>query len=114
MKLGDLNLRIGFPSNIEIEAGNEESIYVEVNDANSLVYIGFATTFNDISFHVLKFIQSDESENKNKNINKNNEILSSQENEYDENTTDKGHFKSLFKIEKIDSSIQPIKVKFFF
>ena len=54
-------MRIGFPCNIEIEAGNEEAIYVEVNDANSIVYIGFATTLNDISFHVLKFFESDES-----------------------------------------------------
>jgi hypothetical protein len=55
-------LRIGFPLILDIDAGNEESIYIEVNDHNSIVYIGFATTFNDITFHVLKYIEESNEE----------------------------------------------------
>lgn len=97
---------MGYPSSFEIDAGSEMSIYVEVNNPNSLVYVGFATLFNDITFHLLKYIASDE---EGKNIEK--EITTDEE--YDEQLTDKGHFKSVLKIDRIDSSINPVKVNKF-
>ena len=106
IKISDLNLRIGFPSNLEIEAGSKESIYVEVTDPNSLIYIGFATTLNDITFHILKF-------SKENNLKQKEFSPPSNKTEEEEDIPDKGHFRYLFKIDKIDSSIQPIKFVFF-
>lgn len=108
MRLSDFNLRVGYPSSIEIEAGSENSIYVEVNNPNSLVYIGFATLLNDVTFHLLKYIDNDEELQKKESENKEPEAAVVEE--YDENMTDKGHFKSILKLERVDSSINPIKV----
>ena len=109
MRLSDFNLRIGYPSSIEIEAGIENSIYVEVNNPNSLVYIGFATMQNDITFHLLKYIANDEDSEKQASENKETDATAAEA--YDENMTDKGHFKSILKLERVDSSINPIKVR---
>lgn len=108
MRLSDFNLRVGYPSSIEVEAGSEESIYVEVNNPNSLVYIGFATLLNDITFHLLKYIPNDEENKEQESEHKQTEALPTIE--YDENFTDKGHFKSILKLERVDSSINPFKV----
>jgi len=91
---------------MEVDAGAENSIYVEVNNPNSLIYIGFATLLNDITFHLLKYIARDEDIKENEN--KQTEI--SEDNEYYQNMTDKGHFKSILKLDRVDSSINPIKV----
>lgn len=76
-----------------------------------MVYIGFATLLNDVTFHLLKYIASDEEIQDNENEIKETDTTENQE--YDENLTDKGHFKSILKLERIDSSINPIKVKDF-
>jgi len=102
-------LRVGYPSSIEIEAGSENSIYVEVNNPNSLVYIGFATMLNDITFHLLKYIASDEEAEKQARENKETPAVAASED--DENITDKGHFRTILKLERVDSSINPIKVR---
>jgi len=108
LRLSDFNLRVGYPSSFEIEAGSENSIYVEVNNPNSLVYIGFATMLNDITFHLFKYIAGDE-ENSEQN-NENRELETTGTSEYDDNMTDKGHFKSILKLDRVDSSLNPIKV----
>jgi len=108
LRLSDFNLRVGYPSSIEIEAGSENSIYVEVHNPNSLVYIGFATLVNDITFDLLKYISNDKENMELESENKEKEATLTQE--YHENITDKGHFKSIFKLERIDSSINPFKV----
>lgn len=105
---------MGYPSAIDIEAGNENSIYVEVNNPNSLVYIGFATLQNDITFHLLKYISNDEQETEKKASEKNATEATAVEQQYDENMTDKGHFKSILKLERVDSSINPFKVRLVF
>lgn len=110
LRLSDFNLRVGYPSSIEIEAGSENSIYVEVNNPNSLVYIGFATLLNDITFHLLKYISNDE-ESEKIGENENKETEANTTDEYDENMTDKGHFRSILKFERVDSSINPVKVE---
>ena len=107
--MSDFNLRVGYPSSVEIEAGSENSIYVEVNNPNSLVYIGFATLLNDITFHLLKYIANDEESEKQGNS-ESKEAEATAASEYDENMTDKGHFRSILKLERIDSSINPMKV----
>ena len=59
---------------------------------------------------MLKYIASDDELNKSSKL----PILENNEqNELDENVTDKGHFKSILKIDRIDSSINPIKVRFY-
>lgn len=101
--MSDFNLRVGYPSSSEIEAGNEMPIYVEVSNPNSLIYIGFATQLNDVTFHLLKYIASDEEKTPTTSTTETN-------NEFDENITDKGHFKNIMKLDRIDASINPVKV----
>ena len=119
LKLSDFNLRIGYPNKYEIDAGCEISKYIEVHHTNSLVYIGFATQYNDITLHLLKYIPNDD--------NKSNESpqvkiegeeisdLSDDENTSpsDEDFTDKGHFRQILKLERIDASLSPVKIVMF-
>lgn len=41
--------------------------YIEVNNPNSLIYIGFATHSNDITLHLLKYVPNDEDSRNSKN-----------------------------------------------
>ncbi len=98
LNFSDFNLRVGYPNYIYIEAGNEYSKYLEIEHKFSLIYLGFATQFYDINFHLLKYCP---------NVN-NDDII------YDEDDpTDKGHFVEIFKLEKIDCSELPVKIILF-
>jgi hypothetical protein len=106
LKLSDFNLRVGYPSSFDIDAGSEMSRYIEVHEPNSLVYIGFATSANDITLHLLKYVASDE------------EVHQTTETESDsledeENFTDKGHFQPVLKLDRIDSALTPVKIVMF-
>jgi hypothetical protein len=111
LKLSDFNLRIGYPNSFEIEAGAEISSYIEVIHANSLVYIGFATYSNDISFNLLKYIPNEEEE-KQEDLD-DDDSLNNVTSEENEELTDKGHFKLLLKLERIDCSLTPVKCVLF-
>lgn len=98
LNFSDFNLRVGYPNYIYIEAGNEHSKYLEIEHKYSLIYLGFATQFYDINFHLLKYCP---------NVN-NDDVI------YDEDDpTDKGHFVEIFKLEKIDCSELPVKIILF-
>lgn len=112
LKLSDFNLRIGYPNCHEIEAGAELSKYIEVLQPNSIVYIGFATQSNDITFHLMKYIPNEEEE-KPQEEEEDDYYLDNIQSEENEEFTDKGHFKQLLKLERIDSSLTPVKCVMF-
>jgi hypothetical protein len=101
LRLADFNLRIGYPITVEIDAGAELSRYIEVHQPNSLVYIGFATSANDITVHLMKYVPSDEIS----------ELQNTEEE--DQEFSDKGHFVQVLKIDRIDCSISPVKIVLF-
>ena len=107
MKFSDFNLRIGYPSSFDIEAGSASSRYLEVSHPNSLIYIGFATYSNDISFELLKYV------NRNIKMSEQNYYRDAFEDESDveDSQNDKNNFESILKLERIESSISPIKVR---
>lgn len=117
LKLSDFNLRIGYPSSQEIEAGSEMSKYIEVHNPNSMIYIGFATHSNDITFHLLKYIPNDENEGDSKTRHEDDDDSDEEdgkiEKDLEEEYTDKGHFKLLLKLDRIDSSLTPVKIVLF-
>lgn len=121
LKLSDFNLRIGYPNKNDVDAGCQMSKYIEVHHANSLVYIGFATQYNDINLHLLKYIPNDENKaNKQTERSKEqnsadglDEYSEENTNPSDEDFTDKGHFKSILKLERIDASLSPVKIVMF-
>lgn len=91
------------------------SKYIEVHHPNSLIYIGFATHSNDITLHLLKYISNDEEQGKKNSpdeLNVSPEDLGEAD-IIDIELTDKGHFKSVLKLDRIDSSINPIKLVLF-
>lgn len=85
LNFNDFNLRVGYPTFYDVEAGTTFERYIEVENPNSLIYIGFATHAYDIGFDLLK---------------------------YEENEG-KGSFKRIFFIKKIDCSEIPVKVVVF-
>lgn len=95
LKFSDFNLRIGYPSRYFIEAGTQKDKYIEIEEPNSLVYIGFATHEYDITCHLLKYINDSD-------INSNTTL--------DDDLTDRGHFTVIFKLEKFDCSELPVKI----
>jgi hypothetical protein len=102
LKFSDFNLRIGYPTSFDIEAGAQVSKFIEVYEPNSLVYIGFATQAYDISFELFKYM----------NINVKMRHLTVVNDEDDEDQLfDKENFKSIMRLEKVDSNKAPIKVK---
>lgn len=118
LKLADFNLRIGYPNKQEIDAGCEMSKYIEVHHPNSLVYIGFATQYNDINLHLLKYIPNDENKQisrKDNHIIEDNTDISDDDNtsQSEEDYTDKGHFREILKLDRIDASLSPVKVVMF-
>lgn len=48
-------MRIGYPTIINIDAGNSDFQYIEVTEPNSIIYIGFALLEYDINFSFLKY-----------------------------------------------------------
>ena len=86
LKMSDFNLRIAFPIIVDVEAGKEEFKYIEIKDAFSLIYIGFATQAYDINFKVLKYIDGSDSENR------------------------KAYFKEILTINKIEANESPVKL----
>ena len=55
LKLSDINVRVGYPIVMEIEAGKEDFKYIEINEPDSIIYIGFALLNYDINFKLLKY-----------------------------------------------------------
>jgi len=102
LKFNDFNLRIGYPSSFDVEAGGQVSKYIEVYNPNSLIYIGFATHSNDITFELLKYM--------NKNIKMSPYFNNFMDNDEDEVNYDKENFKTIIRLERIESSVSPIKV----
>lgn len=88
LKLKDFNLRIGYPTIVNIDAGKEEFKYIEVKDPLSLVYIGFATQNYDINFRLYKYKDSD--------------------NKF-ENGQKGGFFKEILNVEKLEANDSPVK-----
>lgn len=111
LRFSDFNLRIGYPNSYEVDAGSEMSKYIEVHHPNSLVYVGFATQANDITLHLLKYIPNDEVAEINEETQQSGE--ETQTEEESEEYTDKGHFKLLLKLDRIDSSLTPVKIVMF-
>lgn len=95
MRFADFNLRIGYPSSYEIEAGGSLTKYVEVLDPNSLVYIGFATSSNDITLKIYKYVQ---------------DMPVVEVEEGSDLDKEQSNFKLIQNIEKIDASVTPLKV----
>ena len=55
VNLLDFNLKTGYPIYKHIEAGNGFFKYIEVEEKNSLIYIGYSTEGYDINFYLLKY-----------------------------------------------------------
>ena len=55
VNLLDFNLKTGYPLYKNIEAGNGFFKYIEVEEKNSLIYIGYSTEGYDINFYLLKY-----------------------------------------------------------
>ena len=53
--INNFNLNIGYPMNIEVNAGYEEERLIEIKSPNSLLYIGFNLLSYDINFHLIKY-----------------------------------------------------------
>jgi hypothetical protein len=102
LKFSDFNLRVGYPSSLEIEAGCIQEKYFEVPEENSLVYIGFATSSYDINFELSVFDNTSASS------------IEESIDKMDDQAIKKSNFKSLLKLEKIDSSLNPVKIVLFF
>jgi hypothetical protein len=104
LRLSDFNLKVGCSLTLDIEAGTSVSKYIEVVDSNSLIYIAFATMENDITIHLLKYI-SDDSDEVAENI-----TSSPSKKGF---TAEKGQFKTILRVDRIDSSKTPIKLVIF-
>ena len=96
LNFADFNLRIGFPFYCEIDAGGEYQKYIEIENKNSLIYIGIATSAYDINIKLLKYYPN----------------IKCNDNYYDD-LTDNGHFIEIYKIERIDCSEIPVKIVLF-
>lgn len=83
VKLSEFNLRVGYPTIVDIESGREDFKYIEVTEPNSLVYIGFALLHYDINFRLLKYKVS---------------------------SNDNQTFKEIISVEKINATDAPIKL----
>ena len=99
LDFSDFNLRVGYPNLYNIDAGSKNEKYIEIDNNNSLIYIGFATHAYDINLHLLRYCP---------NLNDNNE-----NNDNNNDFNDKGHFIEMFKLERINCSEIPIKIILF-
>ena len=93
LKFNDLNLRIGCPITVNIEAGSEYEKLIEVKYPNSLIYIAVSTIGHDINFHLLKYCPS----------------IKDEENSYE------GHpkFYEVFRAERVNLGASPLKIILF-
>ena len=96
LNFSNFNLRIAYPYLSIIEAGNEFSKYIEIENPNSLIYIGVATNNYDINVKLFKYCPN----------------ITNEYNDYDD-SNDNIHFIEIYKIERIDSSEIPLKIILF-
>ncbi len=89
----DFNLRFGFPYLCNIDAGGEFAKYFEIENPNSLIYIGIAINAYDINIKLLKYCPN----------------VKIEDNNYDE-LTDNDHFIEVFKLDRFDCSEIPLKI----
>ena len=96
LNFSNFNLRIAYPYLSIIEAGNEFSKYIEIENPNSLIYIGVATNNYDINVKLFKYCPN----------------ITNEYNYYDD-SNDNIHFIEIYKIERIDCSEIPLKIILF-
>ena len=96
LNFSNFNLRIAYPYLSIIEAGNEFSKYIEIENPNSLIYIGVATNNYDINVKLFKYCPN----------------ITNEYNDYDD-SNDNIHFIEIYKIERIDCSEIPLKIILF-
>ena len=94
--LNDFNLRVGCPTNMEIQAGYSKEKLVEIRYPNSILYIAFNTVGLNINFHLVKFCPTLE-----------NDKYELQRNQYE----GQQYFYEIFKINKIEGSKIVLYVK---
>jgi hypothetical protein len=112
-------LRIGYPSSLEVEAGCNQEKYLEVYSPNSIIYVGFATASNDINFELLLYQGHHEEERtvtfrraeSSKTLVSNHHVVT--DNFMNEADPDQSNFRSIIKIDRIDSSLNPVKIVLF-
>ena len=98
INFSDFNLRIGYPNLCSIEAGDEFSKFIEIENNNSLIYIGIATNEYDINVKLFKYypyIKNNNNNNDNDNYNLND------------------YFVEIYKLERFDCSEIPLKIILF-
>ena len=98
LNFSDFNLRIGYPNLCSIEAGDEFSKFIEIENNNSLIYIGIATNEYDINVKLFKYypyIKNNNNNNDNDNYNLND------------------YFVEIYKLERFDCSEIPLKIILF-
>ena len=96
LNFSNFNLRIAYPYLSIIEAGNQFSKYIEIDNPNSLIYIGVATNNYDINVKLFKYCPN----------------ITNEYNDYDD-SNDNIHFIEIYKIERIDCSEIPLKIILF-
>ena len=96
LNFSNFNLRIAYPYLSIIEAGNQFSKYIEIDNPNSLIYIGVATNNYDINVKLFKYCPN----------------ITNEYNYYDD-SNDNIHFIEIYKIERIDCSEIPLKIILF-
>ena len=96
LNFSNFNLRIAYPYLSIIDAGNEYSKFIEIDNPNSLVYIGLATNNYDINVKLFKYCP---------NI--------TNDNNYYDDLNDNKHFIEIYKIERFDCSEIPLKIILF-
>jgi hypothetical protein len=96
LNFSNFNLRIAYPYLSIIEAGNQFSKYIEIENPNSLIYIGVATNNYDINVKLFKYCPN----------------ITNEYNYYDD-SNDNIHFIEIYKIERIDCSEIPLKIILF-
>ena len=96
LNFSNFNLRIAYPYLSIIEAGNQFSKYIEIENPNSLIYIGVATNNYDINVKLFKYCPN----------------ITNEYNDYDD-SNDNIHFIEIYKIERIDCSEIPLKIILF-
>ena len=51
----NLNIPLGYPNVVDIEAGSSNTVYINVTQTNTLIYITFSVDVSDITFRLFKF-----------------------------------------------------------
>ena len=126
LRFSDFNLRIGYPSSLEIEAGCIQEKFLEVYHPNSIIYVGYATASNDINFELLLYqsietvssmserVNPPQRSDTSKTLVSRNHVVSTETNFMSEDADpDQANFKRIIKIDRIDSSLNPVKIVLF-